>query len=158
MTVPSEASIGEAPGVVRDGVHVWPVRVYYEDTDAAGVVYYANYLRFAERARTEMLRSLGYPHSAMMADDGLAFVVQRCEIDYLRPARLDDVLEVRSGPVEFGAASLDLDQRVTRGADLLAQLRVRLACVAGSGRPVRLPAGLRGALRPVAVNTLKEQV
>lgn len=157
--MPSEAAVGNAPGAVRDGAHVWPVRVYFEDTDAAGVVYYASYLRFAERARTEMLRSLGYPHSAMMARDGLAFVVQRCEIDYLRPARLDDLLEVRSGPCGLGAARLDLDQRVTRGADLLALLRVRLACVADSGRPMRLPAGLRDALRPVAANTVvKERV
>ena len=153
MTVPSESPLSAAnlpAGAVRDGIHVYPLRVYFEDTDAGGIVYYANYLRFAERARTEMLRCLGYPHGEMMARDGLAFAVQRCEIEYVRPAHLDDALEVHSGPVEIGAASLDLDQRVARGGEVIARLRVRLACIAGSGRPARLPSGLRGALRPVA--------
>jgi acyl-CoA thioester hydrolase len=154
MAVPLEspfAETGAAAGVIRDGVHIWPVRVYFEDTDVGGVVYYANYLRFAERARTEMLRCLGVPHSEMMARDGLVFAVRRCEVDYFRPARLDDALEVRTRPVEIGAASLWLDQQVMRDGDELARLRVCLACITDSGRPARLPPRLRSALRPRAV-------
>lgn len=136
-----------------DGVHVWAVRVYFEDTDVGGVVYYANYLRFAERARTEMLRSLGYPHSQMMARDGLVFAVRRCEVDYFLPACLDDALEIHTIPLEIGAASLWLDQRVRRGADELARLRVRLACLTEAGRPARLPPRLRSVLGPLAAES-----
>ena len=85
-----------------DATHVFAVRVYYEDTDAGGVVYHANYLRFAERARSEMLRALGIPHTQMLRDDGLAWTVSRCEVDFVRPARLDDALEVYSRLLEIG--------------------------------------------------------
>lgn len=133
-------------------IHEFPIRVYYEDTDAGGVVYYANYLRFAERARTEMLRRLGHAQSALMedageGDAGVVFAVRRCEIDYLRSARLDDALLVRSRLVEMGGASLKFDQEVVREDTPLARLKVRIACIRlHDGRPARLPAQLRSAL------------
>lgn len=128
-------------------VHTHPVRVYYEDTDTGGVVYYANYLRFAERARTEMLRAAGVSHSSMAEREGLAFAVRRCDAEYLKPARLDDALEVDTGNIDLQAASLWLDQFVRRGADVLVTMRVRLACIDRDGRPARLPQRLRGALQ-----------
>lgn len=136
----------------RDAMHVFPVRVYYEDTDAGGVVYYASYLKFAERARTEMLRAAGIEHLALKQGDGIVFAVRRCEIDYLKPARLDDPLEVRTGNLEFEAAGLWADQTVRLGGDELARMRLRLACVGPGGRPVRLPAACRRALEPFAAS------
>ena len=126
-------------------VHVFPLRVYYEDTDAAGIVYYANYLKFAERARTELLRSLGLEHSRLRADAGTVFIVRQCVADYLKPARLDDRIEVHTRVVEVGAATLRIEQDVQRDGEDLARLRLRLACVDGTGRPVRLPPALRSA-------------
>ena len=135
---------------IAGGRHVFPLRVYYEDTDAGGIVYYANYLRFAERARTEMLRALGCEPAALGAREGIAFAVRRCEIDYLRPARLDDALEVHTGNLRLGGASLWADQVVRRGGDELVRLRLRLACIGREGRPARLPETVRAALRPLA--------
>lgn len=135
---------------VRLDVHVHPVRVYYEDTDAGGIVYYANYLRFAERARTEMLRDLGVENSAVMERDGIAFAVRSCSIDYLRPARLDDSLDVHTRVLAIGGASLGLEQVVQRGEETLVRMEIRLVCmhVAGdeAGRPSRIPPDVRHAL------------
>lgn len=133
-------------GVVRDGAYLFPVRVYYEDTDAAGLVYYANYLKFAERARTEMLRRLGVEQERLRADTGLVFVVRRCAADYLLPARLDDDLVVVTRLKALGGASLDLDQDVRRGDALLVRLVFQIACLGQNGRPQRLPPVLRAAL------------
>lgn len=127
-------------------VHRWPVRVYLEDTDALGIVYYVNYLRFAERARTEFLRELGADHSAMIAENGLNFAVTRCEISYLKPARLDDLLEVETGLLAIGGATLELLQRVRRGQDEVARLTVKLACMNRAGRPRRVPLAVRKLL------------
>jgi acyl-CoA thioester hydrolase len=127
-------------------VHRWPIRVYYEDTDAAGIVYYANYLKFAERARTEMMRASGASHSEMIATFDTAFAVSRCEVEYLKPARLDDLLNVETRVIEVGAAVIDLDQRVMREGELLADLKIRIACLNRKGRPQRLPAPVRAAL------------
>jgi acyl-CoA thioester hydrolase len=129
-----------------NGVHHLFIRVYYEDTDAAGIVYYANYLKFAERARTELLRLLGFEQERLRRETGLAFAVRRCEVDYVRPALLDDELLVESRLVELGGASLEVDQRVKRGAVELARLLVRIACLGRDGRPTRLPPALRAAL------------
>jgi len=137
---------GPSQGWMIGGVHVYPIRVYYEDTDVGGVVYYANYLKFAERARTEMLRLIGFPHGEMMEHDGCAFAVRRCEADYIRPARFDDYLEVHTDNIDIEAASLWLDQRVKRDGGDVAVLRVRLACIGRNGKPARLPAGVRKAL------------
>ena len=146
------ANVAETPpqGWMVGSVHVYPVRVYYEDTDVGGVVYYANYLKFDERARTEMLRLIGFPHAEMMERDGRALAVRRCEADYIRPARFDDSLEVHTGSIDLEAASLWIDQRVKRDGDDLAVLRVRLACIGQDGRPARLPARLRTALMALA--------
>ena len=127
-------------------VHRWPIRVYYEDTDAAGIVYYANYLKFAERARTEMMRASGSSHSEMIETFDTAFAVSRCEVDYLKPARLDDLLTVETRVLDVGAAVVELDQRVQRDGDLLARLKIRIACLNRKGRPQRLPEPVRAAL------------
>ena len=133
-------------GAFHGDAHVFPLRVYYEDTDAAGIVYYANYLRFAERARTEMMRSLGVNHSGLMAADGIAFAVRHCSADFLAPARLDDRLEVVTRITELRGASLGVEQRVRRdGADLV-RMSLRLACMTLAGRPSRIPATLRADL------------
>ncbi|BBK34346.1 acyl-CoA thioester hydrolase [Stella humosa] len=139
-------------GRLDAGRHAFPLRVYYEDTDAAGIVYYANYLRFAERARTEMMRAAGTEHGRLMGEAGVLWAVRRCTADYLSPARLDDRLEVVSTVVDVGAARLDLMQAVWRRADgtppeELARLSVRLACIDRvHGRATRLPPVLRTAL------------
>lgn len=127
-------------------VHRFPIRVYYEDTDAAGMVYYANYLKFAERARTELMRDAGSNHIDMMETFDAAFAVSRCEVDYLKPARLDDLLTVETRVLEVGGAVVRLDQRVQRGGDLLARLNIRIACLNRKGRPQRLPEPVRVAL------------
>ena len=126
--------------------HRQAIRVYFEDTDAAGIVYYANYLKFAERARTDMLRDLGVSHAEMMKRDGLVLVVRRCEIDYLKPAKLDDLLTVETDAAKIGGASIDLRQRVLRGNDVLADLKVLVVCIGPDGRPARIPDYVRGVL------------
>ena len=127
--------------------HVFPIRVYYEDTDAAGIVYYANYLKFAERARTEMLRERGFDHRELDAKDGVAFAVRSCNADYLLPARLDDALEVRTRVTHIGGASLEADQDIARDDAILTRLKVRLACINRAGRPARIPAAILAAFR-----------
>lgn len=139
-----------AQGFIRGNLHVFPVRVYYEDTDVGGVVYYANYLKFAERARSEMLRCLGCPLTDLQEREGRTIAVRRCEADYIRPALFDDSLEVRTGNVDMEAASLWLDQSVWRGDEELARMRIRLACLGPSGKPARLPDTLRRTLEPFA--------
>jgi acyl-CoA thioester hydrolase len=147
-------------GIIESGNHIFPVRVYFEDTDAAGVVYYANYLRYAERARTEMLRAIGVPHSGLMKEDGLVFVVHRCDVLYRRPAHLDDALEVHTGSMELTGTGLWADQVVRRAGEDLVRMRIRLACVGPEGKPVKLPVMLRRALEPFVAGsaiTLKEK-
>jgi len=132
---------------VTDQSFRFTVRVYYEDTDAGGVVYYANYLKFMERARTEWLESLGFPLAAFEQAHGVVFVVHRVAIDFLRPARLNDALDVTVEVLDRGAARLDLRQAVRRGDELLTDARVTLACVdAQALRPRRIPDALAGAL------------
>jgi acyl-CoA thioester hydrolase len=133
-------------GAVRDGAHLYPVRVYYEDTDAAGLVYYANYLRFAERARTEMLRRLGIEQERLRAETGLGFVVRRCNVDFRQPARLDDDLVVVTRLTGLGGASMEIDQDVERDGATLVHLASRIACLGRGGRPHRLPPALKAAL------------
>lgn len=129
-------------------VHVFPIRVFYEDTDAIGLVYYANHLKFAERARTEMLRLAGAGQRELMEKDGIGFIVRRCEVDYMAPARLDDALEVHSSLLRLGGASLRIVQTIRRGGTDLSRLILRIACVSREGRPVRLPDALRAAFEP----------
>ena len=119
---------------------VFAVRVYYEDTDAAGVVYYANYLKFMERARTEWLEALGFPLAAFERAHGVVFVVHRCEIDFRQPARLNDDLSVSVEIERLGAARLVARQQVRRGDDVLTEALVTLACVDSQRwRPARIP-------------------
>ncbi len=140
-------------GIVESGIHIFPVRVYFEDTDAAGVVYYANYLRYAERARTELMRAIGVPHSGLMKDEGVVFVVHRCDVLYRRPAHLDDALEVHTGRMALSGTGLWADQVVRHAGEDLVRMRIRLACVGPEGRPVRLPEALRRALEPFVADS-----
>jgi acyl-CoA thioester hydrolase len=125
--------------------HIHRVQVYFEDTDAGGMVYYANYLKFAERARTEMLREAGINHAEMVARDGLMLVVRRCIADYHRSARLDDALEISTGIQAVAGATVTLDQVIRRGSEVLVELTVTIACVTKEGRATRLPEGMRQA-------------
>lgn len=127
-------------------VHRFQIRVYYEDTDVAGMVYYANYLKYAERARTEMLRAAGSSHGEMAERYDTVFAVSRCEVDYLRPALLDDLLTVETRVVDVGAALIRLDQRVLRGEELLTRIMIRIACLNRKGRPLRLADPVRESL------------
>jgi acyl-CoA thioester hydrolase len=138
-------------GAIRGGQHLMPVRVYYEDTDFSGVVYHASYLRFMERGRTNYLRLLGADHRVLFEETtkeapGFAFVVRSMTIEFLRPARMDDVLTVLTAPAEVMGASLTLKQQVTRGDDVLVEALVRVAFVAG-GRARPIPKPLRIAMR-----------
>lgn len=123
------------------------VHVYYEDTDLAGIVYYANYLRYIERARTEWVRGLGIDQVALKAAEGIVFAVRRIEADYLAPARFDEDLIVLTEPKEIGGARLILDQEVWRGEALLFQAVVTLVALADTGQPVRMPANIRRQLQ-----------
>jgi acyl-CoA thioester hydrolase len=126
----------------------WPVRVYYEDTDAGGVVYYANYLKFFERARTEWLRSFGLNQDKLAQEEGLIFVVRRASLDFVRPARLDDMLEVTVEPLKLARVYvLQLAQEARRGAQVLARAEIQVACLNLRGfKPVAIPQFLRDKL------------
>lgn len=141
-------------GAIADNVHRLPIRVYWEDTDAGGIVYYANYLRFIERGRSDLLRLLGVdqallmdninpPNSGtMIATDpqGVMFAVRKCTLDYLSPARLDDALVVETVVSRLAGASIDMVQNVKRGSDVLVRADVRVACIGRrDGRPKRIP-------------------
>ena len=138
-----------APGMT----HSMPLRVYYEDTDAAGIVYYANYLKFAERGRTEMLRFLGFAHGRLRAETGIVFTVRRCNVEYRGAARLDDPLTVETRVDAIAGATLSVRQLVCRGGEVLAALDVLVACVGETGRPRRVPAMLRAALNGAAATS-----
>ncbi len=126
--------------------HSIDVRVYYEDTDSEGIVYYANYLKFAERGRTEMLRAAGIDHPTLWDTHGVGFAVRRVTADYIRPAKLDDALSVRTSMTGIRGASLTAEQVVRRGEEDLVRLSVQLACIRRDGRPARMPPPLRAAL------------
>ncbi len=134
-------------GTLTDNVHHYGLRVYYEDTDAIGMVYYANYLKYAERARTELIRLLGF--ATISRDNDTVFAVTRCEVDYLSPARLDDELDVVTGLIAIGGARFELEQTVMRAGVRLVRLVVVLAMVSPSGKPTRLPGNFRAALEPL---------
>ena len=132
-------------GEIRDGRHVFAVRVYYEDTDFTGIVYHANYLRYMERGRTNYLRLLGADHRALFEETakeapGFAFVVRSMTIDFLKPARMDDVLDIITEPEEVKGASATVRQRVMRGEELLVVAHVRVAFISeGRARPIPKP-------------------
>ena len=130
--------------------HIFPLRVYYEDTDLAGIVYYANYLKFIERARSEWVRGLGIDQALLRAKQGIVFAVRRVEADYLRPAVFDDVLSVQTVLADHSGARLVLDQAVLRGAQTLFTARVTLVCLTAAGTATRFPTALRTALTGAA--------
>jgi acyl-CoA thioester hydrolase len=134
-------------GEIKDGRHVQVVRVYYEDTDFTGIVYHANYLRFMERGRTNYLRLIGADHRALFEATekeapGFAFVVRSMQIDYRKPARMDDVLDIVTWPIVVKGASITLAQEVRRGEDVLVTAEVRVAFISG-GRAQPIPKSLR---------------
>ena len=146
----SEPQRATASGRVVDGVHLLPVRVYFEDTDSANMVYHANYLHFMERARTEVLRLCGVSLSATMAQtgaDSLRYAVSRCAIDYLAQAQLDDMLEVRTVARGLGAAYLDVSQDIWRGDVPVTRAEVRVVCLGSDGKPRRQPRDLIARLK-----------
>ncbi len=131
----------------------WPVRVYYEDTDAGGIVFYANYLKFFERARTEWLRACGIDQRRLADETGALFIVRSTSLDYRAPARLDDMLTITSRPARIGRASVEFAQEAWRGNTLLVAGQIRIGCVDRTGiRPAAIPPAALDALQrgPVA--------
>jgi len=150
VTKPGQDTSTELAGRLIKGGHTMQVRVYYEDTDFSGIVYHANYLRFMERGRTNYLRLVGADHRALFEQaekeaPSFAFVVRSMKIDFLKPAFMDDLLEVRTLSREVSGASILLLQRVMRGAEVLVEAEVRVAFVS-EGRPRRIPEPLRKAM------------
>lgn len=129
-------------GLLQGKKFCFPARVYYEDTDAGGIVYYANYLKFAERARTEYIRAIGCrQQDGLEAEDACGFAVRHCEIDYLKPAVLDDLLTITAEAIKVGGASMDIYQEVYRGDELLTTIKVTVVYLSlVKKRPVRIPA------------------
>lgn len=123
--------------------HRLPIRVYYEDTDMAGIVYYANYLRYIERARSDWVRGLGIDQRKLKDEEGLVFAVRRVEADYISPARLDDELIVETDVVQVTGARLVMDQRVKRGESILFHAIVTVVMITETGHPGRLSANIR---------------
>ncbi|SLN73362.1 tol-pal system-associated acyl-CoA thioesterase [Oceanibacterium hippocampi] len=151
------SGIAGMQGEICGDVHVLPLVVYWEDTDGGGIVYFANYLKFCERGRSDLLRGLGIDQREMLERTGLALVVRDCAIEYLKPARLDDGIAVHSRVLEVGGATVRAEQIVRRGAEELVRSQVRIACVDRGGRPRRLPDairdGLSGLMQPKRVGT-----
>lgn len=150
MTAGGSLDRSHLAGSIIGGRHVLAVRVYYEDTDFSGLVYHASYLRFMERGRTDYMRLIGVAHREMFEEasghaPGLAFVVRSMQIDFLKPARMDDILEIRTHPAQLGGASITLNQEVVRSGESLTRAQVRVALIAG-GRAQRIPKPLREAL------------
>jgi acyl-CoA thioester hydrolase len=127
--------------------HSFPVRVYYEDTDLAGIVYYANYLKFIERGRSEWVRDCGVDQGALRADQGIVFAVRKVDADYLKPAKFDDLLQVTTELVALGGASITLRQEVWRGEERLFTAHVVMVCLHETGKPARLSPHIRAALQ-----------
>ena len=127
---------------------IWPVRIYYEDTDAGGVVFYANYLKFFERARTEMLRAMGYEQDTLMINPGIVFAVRSVQIEYLKSARFNELIEVSAEVIYAKRASLTFEQLITRGDDVLCTSITRIACLdANTMRPKEIPKILQELLK-----------
>ena len=131
-------------GRIRNGIHIMPIRIYFEDTDAGGVVYHARYVAFCERARSDFLRLLGIHQSTF---EDCNFVVRRMVCDFLRPARLDDLLEVHTGFVDMGGARIELRQEVMLNGNTMFKADVTVALVDGRGRPKRLPESMADRFR-----------
>jgi len=134
---------------MSDSRHQFSIRVYYEDTDLAGIVYYANYLKFIERGRSEWVRACGVDQTALKAGQGIVFAVRKVDADYLKPAKFDDELQVTTELLSLGGASIKLRQEVWRGADRLFTAHIVLVCLHDTGQPARISPDVRAALEPV---------
>lgn len=147
-------------GAFDGTTHVFPVRVYFEDTDVGGIVYHANYLKFAERARSELLRLIGLDHTGLMqGDEAFVFAVRRIAMEFRRPARLDDLLEISTSVVHVGGASMDLAQVIRlKGGDGqdLVRLTVGVACMAIGGGATRMPASVRDKLQDFVIEKKRD--
>ncbi len=132
--------------VTSNGAHIFPVRIYYEDTDFSGNVYHAAYLKFFERGRTEFLRAHGVHHRELFENEGVAFAVRSLNIEYLRPAQIDDMLEVTTSVVQMKGPKLGLMQIMRRDGEIITQAEVIAVAINANGRPTRLPQTLRDAL------------
>lgn len=132
-------------GMLNDVCHTLPLRVYYEDTDFSGIVYHANYLRFFERGRTEFIRALGVDQLALHREEGIAFAVRSIQVEFIRPALMDDIIEVETKAGEVRGPSLHLEQTIRRGEEVLTTAKVLVVCIR-NGRPQRLPESLRTVL------------
>ena len=154
MTAHAAAKPPEAQPADVAAPHVIAVRVYFEDTDFSGSVYHASYLRFLERGRTEFLRALGIEHRKLFAggESGCHFVVRAMTIDFLKPALMDDELSIDTAIAGMGGASIEMQQEIRRGEQVLLTAHVRIAVVAG-GKARRIPAGIFAKLKPVAAAT-----
>ncbi|TAL35250.1 MAG: tol-pal system-associated acyl-CoA thioesterase [Alphaproteobacteria bacterium] len=124
-------------------LHTLPIRVYYEDTDAAGIVYHASYLRFAERGRTEMLRDAGFEHAEILKNQGVAFTVISMQINFRSPAKLDELLNVKTVMKAVKGASMEMEQSIYRGDTLLVDMALKIACIDKNGKAARLPEAVR---------------
>jgi acyl-CoA thioester hydrolase len=145
-------------GRIEGETHILPIRVYFEDTDCAGVVYHANFIKFCERGRSDFIRLLGLDHQGLAnpeRGEPAVFVVRRIEIDYLKPGRMDDLLEIVTSCAEIGSASLVLQQDVRRGETLLVRAKVTVVLVSKAGKPQRIGALVRDRLQPF-VNQQRE--
>lgn len=120
-------------------IHTLPIRVYYEDTDAGKIVYYANYLKFAERGRTEMLREAGFDHQTLLRDHKFGFAVRKCAADYRKPALLDDEIDVVTRITAVTGARIVMEQTIRRDDEVLVTVDVTLACLGAAGRGIRMP-------------------
>ena len=136
--------------------HAWPLRVYYEDTDAAGVVYYANYLKFAERARTEVLFAAGIDQMRLREQDDVVFAVRACNADYRRPARLGDMIAVETVVEKIGGASMVLRQTIVKDGVNLVVMQITLVCMHSDGRATRIPEQVRAVLQSMAETTKED--
>ncbi|MCV0426402.1 MAG: YbgC/FadM family acyl-CoA thioesterase [Roseibium sp.] len=147
-------------GRLEEGGHVLPVRVYYEDTDFTGVVFHGAHVRFLERARSDFLRLMGIHHTDMaegVHGASLAFAVRGMTLDFQKPARIDDILEIHTSLSEFKGARIKLDQLIYRGEELLASAAVTVAVITSEGRPTRLPLVLAEKLERYAPGEMREE-
>src|SRR5438477_1137858 len=147
-TAMTERKWPDLAGRIESGMHCLPIRIYYEDTDFSGAVYHANYLKFCERGRSDCLRLVGIHQGAHWheSEARMGFVVRRMSCEFLKPAHIDDLLEVETRLVETSGARMELDQRVKRRGDLLFDAKVTVALVGRDGRPKRLPKDIAAAL------------
>ena len=136
----------QSPALIVGGKHRHGVRVYFEDTDAGGIVYYANYLKFSERARTEMLRAIGYEHKDKGKKYGVSFVVRTCNVEFFKPGKLDEFLEVETKILMVRGASIRMRQSVKKGNQELVLMEIKLACISSNGGVMRIPTMLRNRM------------